>query len=134
MRIWIDRCDKAEIAGWVDNDGPLPSVDILVNGEWVCSLWPNIYREDLEDAGLGDGRRAFAFPLAGRLRDGDNVIAICHSGAALARRVLRCGNTLSPDSPEFASAFQKRELFSVSLERWRGGEQAEGLTWGRLMT
>jgi hypothetical protein len=126
IRIWVDRCDENMIAGWVDNAGPLRSVDILINGEWVCSLLPNIYREDLEHAGLGDGRRAFAFPLAGRLLDGDNVIAIFHSGVALARRVLRYGTPLSGDASP--------EVLSVSQERWRGDEQAEGLTWGRLMT
>jgi hypothetical protein len=126
IRIWLDRCDEAMIAGWVDNAAALPSIDIHINGEWVCSLRANIYREDLEQAGLGDGRRAFAFPLTGRLRDGDNVIAIFHSGAALTRRVLRYGNPISPDD--------SLELLSVSQERWREDEQAEGLTWGRLMT
>jgi SAM-dependent methyltransferase len=126
IRFWVDRCDEAMIAGWVDNRGPLSSVDIIINGEWVCSLRPNVYREDLQHAGLGDGCRAFTFPLAGRLRDGDNVVAILHSGAALTRRVLRYGTGPSSDASE--------EVLSVSQERWRGDEQPEGLTWGRLMT
>jgi SAM-dependent methyltransferase len=125
-RIWVDRCDESTIEGWADNAGPLPSIDIVLNGAWVCSLQPNIYREDLQHAGLGDGRRAFTFPLSGRLRDGDNVIAVFHAGTLLTRRVLRCGTHLGPDA--------SGEVLSVSQERWRGDEQPEGLTWGRVMT
>ena len=127
MSIWIDRCDQAEIGGWVDGDGAsLSTVDIHVNDEWVCSLRPDLYRADLEQAGLGDGRRAFVFQLTGRLRAGDNVIAVLNSGSVLASRVIQYGDPTSYG----ASATAAR----VSQERWRGDEPPADLTWGRVMT
>jgi SAM-dependent methyltransferase len=126
IRFWIDRCDQAELAGWVDNGAPLSSVDIHINDEWVCSLRPDLYRTDLEQAGLGDGRRAFAFPLAGRLQAGANVIAISHSGSVFARRVIQYGDPTSYDSSPVAAR--------LSQERWHGDESRADLTWGRLMT
>jgi hypothetical protein len=122
VRVWIDRCDATMIAGWADNAGPLPSLDIHVNGRWGCSLRPDAYREDLERAGLGDGRRAFTFSLEGRLSNGENVIAVLHSGEVLVQRTLRQVGLTHPDAGR------------LSQERWRGDEGAEGLTWGRLMT
>jgi SAM-dependent methyltransferase len=126
IRYGIYRCDQIEIAGWVDDGAALSSVDIHINDEWVCSLRPDLHREDLEQAGLGDGQRAFAFPLTGRLRAGENVIAILQSGGVLARRVIQYGDPTSHAATPAAAR--------LSQERWRGDEPPAGLTWGRIMT
>jgi hypothetical protein len=126
IRFWVDRCDQVEFAGWVDNGAALSSIDIPINDEWVCSLRPDSYPKDLEEAGLGDGRRAFAFPLAGRLQAGKNSIVMLNSGSVLARRVVQCGDPANCNALPAASR--------LSQERWRSDEPPAGLTWGRVMT
>jgi SAM-dependent methyltransferase len=119
----VDRCSFAEICGWIDANGPVEAIEITINGDWACALSPNAYREDLERAGLGDGRRAFEFPLAGRLRPGKNRIVIKRGPEVLYDNadVL----LLSGDQPE---------AHAISQARWRGDEAADSLTWGRPMT
>jgi hypothetical protein len=76
LKLCVDICSPVEIAGWVDDDGPLEVIEIVVNNNWVSSLSPTAYRPDLEQAGIGGGQRAFCFPLTGRLQRGYNLVAI----------------------------------------------------------
>lgn len=123
LRLWVDRCSTTEICGWIDNSGPVSPIQIEVNGDWLCTLAATAYREDLERAGLGDGRRGFALPLAGRLRPGMN------------RVVIKYASEIVYDNPDvLLLSVDHPEAHAISQIRWRGDEAATGLTWGRLMT
>jgi hypothetical protein len=63
-RWFIDECSWTRVAGWIDDNGPVKAIEIAVNGRRVATLSPTDYRRDLEQAGLGDGRRAFEFALS----------------------------------------------------------------------
>ena len=81
----IERCTPSELAGWIDDDGPVPSIELELNGNWVCSVSPSIYRPDLEAAGYGDGKRGFAVSLMqyfGAAPSGGNRITLKYNGAA----------------------------------------------------
>jgi ectoine hydroxylase-related dioxygenase (phytanoyl-CoA dioxygenase family) len=62
----IDRCEDGMLNGWVC-DGANPStaleLEVLCGNESVGSCMADMYRDDLEFAGFGDGRHGFAFRL-----------------------------------------------------------------------
>jgi len=62
----LDLCDGARIAGWAQDlahpDGPV-CLDIVVDGAVVAMACAEIYRADLEAAGIGDGCHAFDLKL-----------------------------------------------------------------------
>jgi hypothetical protein len=60
----VDRCGLGGVDGWIDDDGPVESIEVHFNGQWVCNVVPNIHRPDVEAAGYGDGRRGFHVSLA----------------------------------------------------------------------
>jgi len=122
IRIHIDRCDQMEVAGWADRNGPLSSLDIELNGQWIGSVAPISYRRDLEQAGLGDGRRAFSYPLFSYLVPGENVIMIKFNKETLFENKII---EIPIDHPD---------AYQISKRRWQGDEAALGLTWGVLMT
>lgn len=68
LHLAVDRCDLDFVTGWIDDDGPVQKLDLELNGEFVCSVCPTMYRPDLEAAGIGDGRRGFAVSLLGHFR------------------------------------------------------------------
>ena len=72
----IDDCSPDRIAGWIDDNGPVDSIDIAVNGRRIATLSPTDYRQDLKDAGIGDGRRSFVFGISGYLIEPVNVVSI----------------------------------------------------------
>lgn len=125
LRFCIDRCDPSAIEGWIDVGNAVAAIEIVINGRWACTLAPVAYRPDLEAAGLGDGRRAFSFPLAGRLGPGQNLIAMGCDG-----KTLYEGRVMVVEEAQADSA----DTHALSQTRWRGEEAPAGLTWGRLMT
>jgi Glycosyl transferase family 2 len=85
LRFSVDRCTAAEVVGWIDDEGPVRSIDIELNGEWLGSVSPSIYRPDLEAAGYGDGKRGFAVSMIRHLRAaplGENRVALKYDGAS----------------------------------------------------
>lgn len=65
----IDRVQQGVIEGWVkDPSSPTPLViDILLDGQPIATgLTADIYRQDVEEAGHGDGRFGFSCRLPGR--------------------------------------------------------------------
>lgn len=125
LRFYIDRCDPSAIEGWIDQDGAVAAIEITINGRWACTLAPVAYRADLAAEGVSDGRRAFSFPLGGRLSLGQNLIAVRCNG-----RVLYENRVVFIDAAQAESA----EAHALAQTRWRGEETPAGLTWGRLMT
>jgi hypothetical protein len=72
----IDQCNRSRVAGWIDNDGPVDAIEIVVNEREVARLAPTDYRKDLEEAGIGDGRRSFSFPLSQYLVESENEVLV----------------------------------------------------------
>jgi SAM-dependent methyltransferase len=121
-RFHVDRCDPDQVAGWIDQEGPVSTVTIEVNGDWVCDLSPTQFRADLLDAGLGDGRRAFCFLLTGYLTGSSNKISLRSQGVE-----FFCKYVVSPESET------SQRLLEYSQRRWKGDEPDEHLTWGTVM-
>jgi len=123
LRWSVDQCDRRQVRGWVDGHGPCDPVLIEVNSRVVASISPTMFRQDLKDAGIGDGRRAFAFDVSGYLDKEFNKIK------------LRCSNDLLFSGeillPELGP--MERRL-DTSQKRWRGDEEPARLTWGAMMT
>lgn len=68
----LDAVELGLVYGWAWNpqapDQPV-SVDIQLDGVSIGSCVANIFRPDLRDAGIGDGRHAFQFRLPASLLD-----------------------------------------------------------------
>src|SRR5439155_12634992 len=97
LRWYIDECSPLRVSGWIDDNGPVERIEIAVNGEPVGSVLATNYRKDLADAGIGDGRRAFSFPISRHLVEPDNRVTISHNGL-----LLHSASVRSPRSGEAA--------------------------------
>ena len=69
LRGYVDLIGRRRIAGWAQNpehpEAPV-CLDIIAGGRLMGQILANRHRDDLERAGLGSGRHAFAFtPPAG---------------------------------------------------------------------
>jgi hypothetical protein len=74
---YLDEVSDVGIRGWAwDPRRPnLPEVvEILVDGELLVSMAANLFREDLAQAGKGDGRHSFVVPLPSWLGDGQEHV------------------------------------------------------------
>ncbi len=63
IRGHLDQCDE-KISGWVlDENRPNESkeIEILIDGNLVAQITANVFRQDLLDSGIGNGRCAFEF-------------------------------------------------------------------------
>ena len=69
----FERADCDEISGWALDkhrpDSPL-SVDLFEQTEYVTTIVANQFREDLSDAGYGNGRHAFRVQTPPQFKDG----------------------------------------------------------------
>jgi len=79
----IDECSATRLAGWIDDDGPVGAIEVAVNGRHVATLSPTDYREDLQQAGFGDGRRSFSLSMSRYLLEPLNHISISCSDHVL---------------------------------------------------
>jgi hypothetical protein len=64
LRGFVDEVSAHRISGWAQNvDCPEAPVclDILAGGRLIGQTLANLYRRDLEDAGVGGGRHSFVF-------------------------------------------------------------------------
>jgi SAM-dependent methyltransferase len=63
---WVDRFRPTFVAGWASEtdepDRPV-AVDVYVGAEHAAQVVADCYRADLQQAGYGDGRKAFFCPL-----------------------------------------------------------------------
>jgi glycosyltransferase involved in cell wall biosynthesis len=111
----LDRVTRDEITGWAqDTDFPETPVTLLVtvNDALIGRVLANVYRPDLEKAGLGTGRHAFRVRIApGFSAHARHVVHVCREddGAALHR---------SPTVLEPADAFDQdaERTVAASLE------------------
>ncbi|HEX7705705.1 MAG TPA: hypothetical protein VF701_04515 [Thermoanaerobaculia bacterium] len=68
-----DSTGCTHVGGWArDTDAPDEpvAVEILADGEHLATVEAKEFRKDLLEAGLGDGRHAFRYPLGTALHDG----------------------------------------------------------------
>ena len=136
---YVDKLAETEISGWAADRTDLQrkvSVAININGNCVARMSCTIFREDLNAAGLGDGRKVFRCDLSHYLQPGWNRVRIVFDGTDTAvpggegeifgTRVI--GNDLALD----ASASNR--LLNLSQERWKGTEPNADITWGTVIS
>ncbi len=61
----MDRIDADAIEGWIAAFGSPAklALDVMLDGETIGHCVAELYRKDLDDAGIADGRCAFSFPM-----------------------------------------------------------------------
>ena len=67
--------DKGEIVGWAwDQTRPNDSISIEVyDGDVkIGEIAADLFRQDLQTAGMGNGKHGFIFPAPAKLRDGNS--------------------------------------------------------------
>jgi hypothetical protein len=70
---WVDAVNCSTIAGWAwDGNAPYSPilVDIYDGSLPVATVLADQFRQDLVNAGIGDGRHGFNFPVPASLKDG----------------------------------------------------------------
>jgi hypothetical protein len=70
---YVDEAVGKEVTGWawqIDEPDRCVSLEILVDGEVVGSAVANQFRQDLADAGKGDGLHGFKVLLPDTMLDG----------------------------------------------------------------
>jgi hypothetical protein len=87
---WVDAVDADAVSGWVcDRRAPERVVEVEIrDGDRPIAVLPaGLYRPDLAEAGMGDGRHAFRFPIAHRLADGrEHTLSVRVAGTDVALR------------------------------------------------
>ena len=80
----VDELNCERVAGWVwivPQTGPL-KVDIIEADKIVGTATADVFRQDLKDAGIGDGVHGFRVPLPSSLKDGhSHTISVKASGS-----------------------------------------------------
>src|SRR5690554_6639661 len=74
IKVWIDRIVGNRLKGWAVNlDDPENDVtlSVYVNDEYLGDVVANVYREDLNKKGIGNGVGGFYFSLPEHCLDGE---------------------------------------------------------------
>lgn len=134
---WVDTLTPHRIAGWAhDECRPDQSlfVDVHVNGECVARVKACLYRDDLLQHGMGDGRKGFDVNLSPYFRGGENHVRVTYSGTDHA--ILNGDQSiLNVEGFEGVTAHNEAELLELSQVRWKEEDERDNrLTWGTLMT
>ncbi|MBI4774958.1 MAG: hypothetical protein HY788_12405 [Deltaproteobacteria bacterium] len=69
----VDQCDSEIVLGWARNcrfPNERLSVELVMDGELLDTVKADLYREDLLEAGIGDGKHAFYYVIPPALKDG----------------------------------------------------------------
>ena len=94
----FERADCDEISGWALDqhraDSPL-RVDLYDKKEYVTTIAADQFREDLSDAGYGDGRHAFRLQTPPQFKDGrSHILSISVTGTKTkiipTQRIITC--------------------------------------------
>jgi hypothetical protein len=79
----VDQWISDNISGWAADEGhpdEIVFVELRVNGNIACRVPAILYRDDLKQASLGDGRHGFSFDPRPYLADGMNYLELFISG------------------------------------------------------
>ena len=82
----VDTLIETCISGWAADQTDLERqvfVDVFVNSVLVATLRAAVFREDLRQAGIGDGGKGFRFDPSPYLRSGRNEVQVRHAGVDL---------------------------------------------------
>lgn len=95
LRWYIDEFNARRVSGWIDDEGRPAPISISVNSRVVFEGEAIDYRQDLQNAGIGDGHRAFSFPIFRHLLHEDNLVTVMHHREVLHSVNLRPVNEAS---------------------------------------
>ncbi|MBF0891381.1 glycosyltransferase [Gluconobacter sp. LMG 1744] len=74
VRGFVDKIDKSTIVGWAYNGtDEAVAIRLLCNGVVLGIIKADLYREDLEHSGIGDGCHGFCFNVVGGLPSGELI-------------------------------------------------------------
>ena len=117
----VDTLNDAGISGWAADESDLDRqvfVDILVDSALVATVRASVFREDLRQAGVGDGCKGFRFDPGPYLKPGRNDVEVRYHGAGQpvpggqARLMRRSRLPLSGPCASFLTALQAYYQFS----------------------
>jgi len=117
----VDTFNDSGISGWAADQSDLECqifVDILVNSLLVATVRGAIFREDLRQAGIGDGCKGFQFNPGPYLTPGRNDVEVRYNKTGLpiprgqARLVRGARSRLSGPCAPFLTALQAYYQFS----------------------
>ena len=107
----VDRCDAALIEGWItvvgDADIKL-GLEFVLRGEIIGRCVADQYRQDLDDANIGDGVCAFSFATPAFVPASELqhiTVRLENSNVILARNDTQSGDTSAEIVTETASRF-----------------------------
>ena len=83
----VDTLTGPAIAGWAADDadiGRQVAVEVIVNARLVAALPCVRFREDLRQAGIGDGCKAFEYDPSAHLKPGRNSLEVRFAGTGIA--------------------------------------------------
>lgn len=73
LKGYLDTCDVHSICGWIIDENNIHQhveIEIIVDGKLIACVIANKFRQDLLDAGVGDGHYAFSIAMPISLLDG----------------------------------------------------------------
>lgn len=130
---FIDSFDQFGIHGWLHHarhQNLVPFVEIVVNRRLAATVRSGLFRQDLLEAGYGEGMRSFWFNPFESLLPGPNTVEVFAAGTD---QLLPGGQQiLYPDLTRDRSNFADSEERAKS--RWKQDEEDLSLTWGNVMT
>ena len=94
----VDNLTETLISGWAADDADYErqvSVDIVVNRARVATVRCAVFREDLRNAGVGDGCKGFEMDPGRYLKPGRNHLEVRHAGSNVLL-VRGSGNWIRP--------------------------------------
>jgi SAM-dependent methyltransferase len=98
---YLDWIDGEQIAGWAWDEahpGSPVKLDVYDGDRFLATVLADAFRQDLLDAGKGNGKHGFSYTIPYSLRDGKvHAIRVKDSGTGI--ELLRSGTTVYCDVP-----------------------------------
>ncbi|HEX6046189.1 MAG TPA: M36 family metallopeptidase [Pyrinomonadaceae bacterium] len=150
---FVDGADCNQIWGWAwDQNRPNTAinVDIYANGAFVATVAANLFRQDLLNAGKGNGFHAFVFNVPSSLKNGQlKTITVRFGGTStqlsLSPRIIVCNASMFPNDTPVTNAsgggstWEQGVEFSssvsgkiVAIRYWKDAAEPSGGHVGRI--